>query len=319
MKTLLLFILLIAVAISGCMQKSPSGSQLSVDEIKKLSMNDVKNLSSYSFTSTVNQTLKFSAHRSNSTQGNETTILQWVENIASVNLTATQARVNSSTKNTIQLPGVEANTTTSRLTAFLIGNSTYAIGKSDRWIHLKDPRPANVIWNKTNNNPVKVLVDKINRSELEMMGSENIDDIETYKLKIQPGSDDYYNLYSTAFSVASQLAKYPLLVPSINGTELNKTSQMQMVVWMAKDTNLPVKYQSNVILRTTPVIIGGEDLKTGKMRKLDQPVIMGNVSIDSVTSYQYYDFNKPVEISPPEEALKVPPVLTTQTQGAGSH
>jgi hypothetical protein len=310
MKRLLLVIVLISLAISGCMEKD--GTKLSVDEIKTRSNDAVSNLSSYSFTSSLNQNLKFTAPGSNATQENRTTFMEDVKTTASVNLTAAQAMVDSSTKNTIGLPGKDANISTSRLTAYQIGNLTYLIGNTGQWIHLKDPRPAELIWNKSSNNPVRVLADKINRSEVEMIGPEKIGDIEAYKLKIIPGGDDYNDIYNTASSIAAQLTNYPLLIPSINGTELNMTRQMEMLVWMSKDTYLPLKFQSSVSFRMTPVIVGGTDIKTGKMKKLDQPVILGNVTLDSEAAYQYFDFNKPIEINPPEEALKTPPMSTAQ-------
>ena len=79
----------------------------------------------------------------------------------------------------------------------------------------------------------------INQSQVEAIGSESIDGEDAYKLNIVTGSADYDNLYNIAFSIAAKLTQYPMLMPSINRTELNETGKMEKTVWISKKTYLP--------------------------------------------------------------------------------
>ena len=58
MKRLLLVLMLIAVAISGCTEKGPSVADKSAVELKTLSIASAENLTGYSIKSSVTQILK---------------------------------------------------------------------------------------------------------------------------------------------------------------------------------------------------------------------------------------------------------------------
>jgi hypothetical protein len=321
MKKLLLVLVLIAVAVSGCMEKSPSGTgtigaEKNVGDIKTLSIKSADNLSSYSMKSSVTQTMKLNAVGINATPENATIITESTETIASVNLSGYQASASSSSKKVVELLGKATNSSKTQLDVYQIGNSTYIKDQNGRWTHILDPRSAEAIWGQGNDNKVKTLAEMINKSPAEIVGSENIEGIDTYKLKIINGSADYDNLYNTAIGIAAQLTQYPKFMPFINRTELNKTGVMEILVWISKDTYLPVKYQSSIGFKMTPFIVGSMDSKTGQMKRFNQSVRLGEVSVDLETTNLYYDFNKSVEINPPEEALEIAPISSAKIQGA---
>lgn len=321
MKKLLFVLVLMAVAVSGCMEKSPigtgtSGAEKSVGDLKTLSIKSADNLSSFSLKSSTTQTMKLNAVGINATPENATTITESAETIASLNLSNFQANVKGSTKNVVELPGKATNSSTTQLDVYQVGNSTYVKDQNGKWTHILDPRSSEAIWGKGNNNKVKALAETINMSQAEAVGSENIEGIDTYKLKIINGSADYGNLYNTAMGIAAELIQYPKFMPSINRTELNKTGVMEKLVWISKATYLPVKYQSSMSFKMTPVIIGGMDPKTGQTKRFNQSVRLGDVSVDLETTDLYYDFNKSIEINPPEEALKIAPISSVKVQSA---
>lgn len=314
MKKRLLIVVLISLAISGCMDKGPSGKLLSAEEIKTLSIKSAYNLSSYSLTRSLNQTLKINIHRNDVTEENVTAILEKVDMVVSVNLTDFKAVTNGSTTNIIEIPGKAVNVSSSRATLYQVGNLTYRKEKNGKWVHLKDSRPTETIWGKGNNSQVKALAEKINHSQAEIVGSEKIGEEDTYILKIATVEGDYDNLRNTAFSIAAKLTKYPSLVPAINITELNNTLQMEKLVWISKDTYLPVKYYSNMSFKMTTAIVGGRDPKTGQMKRFNQSVRMGEISVHLATVDLYYDFNKQVDINPPKDSLKTASINPTQIQ-----
>lgn len=322
-KLLLVLVLLIAVAISGCTEKSPSGTsssgaEKSVGELKTLTVKSAEDLKSYSLKSSASQTLTLNAMGINATPQNATTVKQSVETLASVNLSGFEASASGSTKNEVVLPGKPANSSTTEANVYQVGNSTYVKGEDGKWTHLKDPRVAEEIWGQGDNNQVKSLAEMINRSQAEIVGSESIQGTDAYKLKIITGSADYEGLYNTAFGIAAQLTQYPMLMPSINSSELNATGSIEKLVWISKESYLPVKYQSSMSFEMTPEIIAGLDSSTGQMKMFNQSVRLGKVSAIIETSDLYYDFNKQVEITLPAEALQAPAVSPTPATASAS-
>ena len=322
MKRLLLVLMLIAVvAFSGCTEKSPGGNEKSLNatEIKMQVIKSAENLSTYNLTSSMRQTLKLNAPAGNKTaHDNVTVITESATTAASVDLAGYKAKAVGSTNNTLEMPGQAANTSSSEAMVYQIGNSTYVRDGSGKWTRLVDPRAAQEIWGEGNNNQVTALAEKINQSQVEVVGSEKIEGVDSYKLKITPGSGEFYNLYNTAFGVAAKLTQYPMFVPSINSTELNESSKMEKLIWISKETYLPTKYQSSLSFDMTPIIIGGMDPNTGNMIRFNQSMKLGEISVNIETTDAYTGFDTPLQIAPPEEALKAESISPSQIQLAST-
>jgi hypothetical protein len=322
-KLLLVLMLLAAVAISGCTDKSPSGTsssgaEKSVGELKTLAVKSAEGLNSYSLKSSASQTLVLNAVGTNDTPENATTVKQSVETLASVNLSGFEAGASGSTTNEILLPGKPANSSTTQANVYQIGNSTYVKGEDGKWTHLQDPRTAEEIWGQGDNNQVRALANTFNVSQAEIVGSESIEGVDTYKLKVITGNAESESLYNAAFSIAAQLTQYPMLMPSINRSELNATGSIEKLVWISKENYLPVKYQSSMAFEMTPEIIAGLDPNTGEMKMFNQSVRLGKISAVIDTSDIYYDFNKQAKITPPAEALEAPAVTPTSATSSAA-
>jgi hypothetical protein len=322
MMRLLLVLVLIVVAISGCMEKSPSetgvsGVEKSMVYLKILSIRSADDLSSYSLKRSVIETVKINPVRINVTPkfhglSNKSLQIVWngtstkesTETIADVNLSGYQACARSSTMRIVQETGKVEDTRTVHTDVYQVGNSTYVKKDNGNWTKIVASTSAETFWSQGNINNVKIIAEVINKSQAEIIGSEKIEGIDAYKLKLIKESTDYSNLYNTAQSLASQLARYPMFMPSINRTELNKTVVMEKLVWISKETYLPMKYQSSMSFKMTPEIIGALDSETSEMKRFNQSVRLGEVSVDFETKEMYHDFNKSIEINLPEEALK---------------
>jgi outer membrane lipoprotein-sorting protein len=328
MKRLLLVLVIIAVAISGCTEKGPSetggasGIDRSVDDLKTLSISAAEELTSYSVKSSMSQIWTLYGDMEKADPENVTTVTESVETIASVNLSSFQAQADGSTENQMVQPGQPASPESSRTTqvvVYQLGNSTYIKDESGNWTHLQDPRSAEDIWGQDNNNQVKAMAEMFNQSTTEEAGSDTVEGQDTYKFKIVTGSGDYDNLYNTASSIAAQLTQYPMFMPAVNKTELNETSKMEKTIWISKTTYLPVKYESLISFQMTPEIIGELDLNTSQMKMYNQSRRLPPVSISMETSDLYYDFDKPVVLTLPAEALSANTIrpTTIQPQMAG--
>ena len=313
MKRLLLVLMLIAVAISGCTEKGPSVADKSAAELKTLSIATAENLTSYSIKSSVTQTLKLNSG-ANATSEKLTTVTESAENVAVVNLSSLEAHASGSTKNQMQMPDQPANTSTTSADVYQIGNSTYVNDESGNWTHLVDPRSKQEVWGQDKNNQVKAIAETFNLSTTEDLGSEAINGEDAYKLLIVTGSVDNINLHNAAFSIAAKVTQYPMYLPSVNRTELNATGKIEKTIWISKKSYLPVKYQSLMSFSMKPEIIGAMDPNTGQMKMFNQSIQLGEISVSIETDDLYYDFDKPSDITPPEQALSAPVITPTQIQ-----
>ncbi len=312
MKRIMIVLVLIAVAISGCTEKSPSKDIKNPDELKLLSIESAENLSSFSLKSSMTQTMLLNALGANATPENATTIQESIETVAYVDLSGQKAKASGSTKSLAKLPGKADSTGITNANVYQIGNSTYVKDESGNWTHLLDPRSAGEIWGEGNNNQIRTVTLTISQSQLEDAGSDRIDGEDAYKLKIVAGKADYENLYNTAFGIAAKLTQYPLFLPSINYTELNKTNSMEKLVWISKTSYLPLKYQSTLSFQMTPEIISGLDQETGQMKMFDEPKKLGTILVTIETNDLYYGFDEVVDTAVPAEALKVEPISPQQ-------
>jgi outer membrane lipoprotein-sorting protein len=313
MKRLLLVLVLIIVAFSGCTEKSPSVADKSAAELKTLSVSAAENLTSYSIKSSMTQTLKLDSG-SNETEEKSTTITENAETVAVVNLSSLEAHATGSTQNQMEMTGQQENTSTTKADVYQIGNSTYVYDESGNWTHLADPRSKQEVWGPDRNNQVKAIASTFNLSTTDDLGSEAINGEDAYKLKIVTGSGDQINLQNAAFAIAAKVTQYPMYLPSINRTELNETSKIEKTIWISKKSYLPVKYQSSLSFTMTPEIIGGLDPSTSQMKMFNQSIRLGEISVSIVTDDLYYDFNKTTDIALPEQALSAPVITPTQVQ-----
>ena len=313
MKRLLIVIVLIAVALSGCTEKSQSVAEKSPEQLKNLSVAAAENLNSYSIKSSMTQTLKLESG-SNATAEKSTTLTETADTLAVVNLSSLEAHATGSTNNQMEMAGQPSNSSTTKADVYQIGNSTYVNDESGNWTHLADPRSKEDVWGKDRNNQVKAIAATFNLSTTEDLGSESINGEDAYKLKIVTGSGDQTNLQNAAFAIAAKVTQYPMYLPSVNRTELNETGKIEKTIWISKKSYLPVKYQSTMSFSMRPEIIGGLDPSTSQMKMFNQSIRLGEISVSIETEDLYYDFNKPTEITLPEQALSAPVITPTQLQ-----
>jgi len=305
--------MLIVVAFSGCTEKSPSVSVKSAGELKALSISAAGNLTGYSITSSATQILKLNTG-ANATPENEVKVTESAETVAVINLSRFEAHATGSTKNQMEMPGQPANASTTSADVYQIGNSTYVNDEGGNWTHLMDPRSKEEVWGQGKNNQVIALAKTFNLSTTEDLGSEAVNGEDAYKLKIVTGSGDLINLHNAAFAIAAKLTQYPMFLPSVNGTELNETGKIEKTIWISKKSSLPVKYQSLMSFSMTPEIVGALDPNTSQMKMFNQSIRLGEISVSIETSDQYSDFDKQMDITPPEQALSAPVITPAQVQ-----
>jgi outer membrane lipoprotein-sorting protein len=313
MKRLLLILMLIALAISGCTEKGPGVAEKSQEDLKNLSVSSAENLTSFALESSASQVWQLDAGP-NATAEEKATITESTEMRSTVNLTGMQVHATASSQSEMKTESQPEVSNSTKTEVFLLGNSTYVWEEGKNWTHLVDPRSAEEVWSGSNNNHVLSMARSFSLSNTEDLGGEDVNGEDAYKLRIVSGDEEDINLYNTAISVAAKIVGYPLYIPTFNRTELNETAKTEKTIWISKSTYLPVKYQSTMSFTITPEIVGAMDLKSGQMTMLNQSIRLGEVSVLVETSDIFRDFDTPKSIVLPEEALNAPAISPLSSQ-----
>jgi hypothetical protein len=310
--------MLIAVAISGCTEKGPSVADKSAEELKTLSIASAENLTSYSLKSTQNITWRIQ----NPGNANSTAKTQTIESGKSVDLKEAKSEEMFSVNILVKVPGEPVNSTSFKGLSYKIGNSTYINDYRGQWTHLKDPRPIEDVWGNGSMNDIEAFANRLNASQLKIVGSDKVNEGDAQKMEIFATGSDYYIRDSYAFDIASEIAttmsglsaQNLLAFPSINSTELNTSSKMEKFVWISKSSSLPLKYQNSLRFTIKPLIIGIMDPRSNQILRLNESMQLGEVSVNVEFIDNFYDFNEPKKIEPPQDALNATAITPTQVQ-----
>jgi outer membrane lipoprotein-sorting protein len=301
MRILFIMMAIAVIALSGCVEKGPSA-----EEIKKLTVKSASNLSSYGFSIEQKQTesIKDFDQRNGTYGANATGRLADAKIEGYVDLMGRKAIAELLTATNITGPGGIAENSTSGGTQYNIGNITYTKTDQQGWTQLRDPTPENEIWSSNRFNAIVSRVESINQSGLQLVGEENVDGYNAYKLKATLDSKDYYN---TTMGLVSN-AVFPF-VAKLDQADLDRNSSIETLLWVDKRTYLPRKYENRVDIKVVPEIIGFFDVSRGQMAMLNKSIRPAQVSIESFILEKYFDFDKPMNISVPQEALATQPIV----------
>jgi len=315
MKRLLLVLaLIVVVALSGCLQNQGQGGQPNESTIKTSMIKAVDNLSSYNFTATHNQTDTINEYgdmnAANMTVRSATSSVS-----ASIDLANLKAKADLITETSLKTPGEAATISSSNGTQYNIGNITYTKMDEENWTQLKDPTPASVLWASGRYNALESRVESINESQINILGSEVVDGHDCYKLDLVTND----TVYNQTLSDAVGSVIFPF-VANLNMTDLRKNSQLDTLAWVDKDNNLVRRYEYHLSLSVIPELVGAINLSDNQIMMFNQSIIQSItpvvVSIDVNNLEHYYDFNQPMNIAPPVEALNTTPIVPILIQNS---
>jgi hypothetical protein len=147
-------------------------------------------------------------------------------------------------------------------------------GKGGKWIKFQ-------IHGKKldSENRVKRQIDLLRTSKIKRLKDETLENVDCYLLSIEPDKKDFWKV------IMQQEEEHPLL-KLLNLDYKDVVKEMDMKVWVAKDTFLPMKCHMQM-----KAVIEGE-IK-------EEPFKM---TINVKTVYRYHDYNKSLIIELPEEA-----------------
>jgi hypothetical protein len=299
-KLSLVLLLIIAVALSGCVGNQEK--QPSVGDIRASMMKAVGNVSSYSFTASQTQNETANEFGISASAANATLRTAYSEVAASVDLAGHRAEANLVTKTSIAGPGELPTVSSSNGTQYNIGNVTYTRMGAENWTQLVDPTPEGELWATGRYNAYKSRVETTNESQFEILGTEAVDGQDCYKLRlVMDNATRSQTLYDAVNS-----AIFPFIA-NPNSTSIASNSSIEALVWVDKGSFLIRRYEYTMGVTAVPDIVGIFDVSSGQMMTFNQSIKQSikpvEISENSNSIEHYYNFNQPMSITPPKEAL----------------
>jgi hypothetical protein len=145
-------------------------------------------------------------------------------------------------------------------------------------------------------NKLRGLVELINGSNIEVIGTEIIDGQKCYKLKVEPKIDTARSILAAkAFAVKSAA---PITIPDASIKDLSESdpllynSDISYTVWVTEDEYIPMKVDAEMEFEITPVT-----MKAGPGKASDFRVDAATEDILTLS-----DFNTSGDIEVPDEA-----------------
>jgi len=273
MKNLLLTLVLIVVALSGCVDK-----ELDTKDLKTSMANSGKNLDSYRF---VTETVQEIKSMENSTEVSTLRIKSLDE--GAVNLTAQNMSISTSksaSSGSEALPSMQQEVYVIRDMAKvkLDGNWSQAA--------LQD---AKYFWALQNVAEKQDMM--LNSSQLKLSGSEMIEGQDCSRIEVIPDRKAYESVLFEQLGSVLPLAY-------MNLTKLYKSSTVNWTLWVSKDDGLPRMENVRMAFSMTPEM----------MELPDDQIKDFLMKIDLNTTTQYMDYNQPLVIKLPE-GQRIEPII----------
>ena len=273
MKNLLLTLVLIVVALSGCVDKEPD-----TKDLKTSMTNYGKNLDSYRF---VTETVQEIKSMENSTEVSTLRIKSLDE--GAVNLTAQNMSISTSksaSSGSEALPSMQQE-------VYVIRDMA-KVKLDDNWSQavLQD---AKYFWALQNVAEKQDML--LNSSQLVLSGSEMIEGQDCSRIEVIPDRKAYESVLFEQLGSVLPLAY-------MNLTKLYKSSTVNWTLWVSKDDGLPRMENVRMAFSMTPEM----------MELPDDQIKDFLMKIDLNTTTQYMDYNQPLVIKLPE-GQRIEPII----------
>lgn len=265
MKKILLLLALIVAAFSGCIEEEPSA-----EDLKTMMIDAGQDIETVKFTMVTDQTTTIT----NVTESE--TIITDSRGEGEVNMTAQAMKLLMITTSKMG----DAENVTMEMEMYMLGDAFY-MNIDGNWTNMTGIFPEGMMDQQ---NQLKMQMEMLNNSRVELEGSEKIDGQDTYVLKVVPDME--------AFSATMEKQMGSMPIVGMNLTDIYSNAEMECTTWLSKDSYLPVKIQVNMKMKMTPETMGLPVEDVGDFDML----------IESDSMVLYHDYNQPVVIELPSEA-----------------
>lgn len=268
-----LFLILMVAAFAGCSQE-----ELSPEELKQTIVETAEKIDTYKF----DMNMKMSTVISNESGSIEMTTL------SSGNGVVDQENGKMVMKLKTNMTGLGKDKSFgTEMEMYYIGNELYMkmdIGIPEfpaRWMKMEIPEDY-----LESQNQLEQQLELLNASEIEVLGSERIDGIDCYVLKVTPDMEKLWEVISNKPGTGEQVKE----LGDFNLGDIIKETSVKY--WIAKDTKFPMKTFTKMKMEFTSESLNISDSVTEELF----------MTMDSEVEVKYYDYNEPVEIELPKEA-----------------
>jgi len=177
-----------------------------------------------------------------------------------------------------------------RVESYIIDGMVYAKpeapGEEPGWIKSEAPEE---YWEMmTAVSGIKNYIELLKTAQVEVTGSEQVKGVDCYMLQLTP---EMAELYQTAMNPVGGVGQAGMLAPVPEELLEDMFRSYSAQTWIAKDNYFLMKAEIDMAIETTPELMDylGEEVE---------------VSIDTTISFLAYNYNQPVSIVVPEEALE---------------
>ena len=274
MKKLLLLLALMIIAFSGCVEEKPSP-----EELKAMMIESVDDVETTAFTVDTDQTIKMVNHSETNRTLRTMNFETRSEGEGVMNVSARALKMTMTTTSSSDVTGEVATEM-----EMYMQNDTLYTNTDGNWT--KMPGMPEEMWDQQNQ--VKVQAELLNASEIELAGSEKVNGEAAYKVRVVPDMDTFMMILN------QQMGSMPLY--AFNMTEIFEESEMEWTTWISKESHLPLKTEVSMELTLTSDLM---NLPVGEMGDIE-------MEIKSDSTVVYSNYNEPVDIVVPEEAMAAP-------------
>ncbi len=277
-----LMLLLISLTIIGNTTENDSASSNSLisassEEINQITANSTNALSAYRFT--VDSIQKIDLINQSANISNTSSIVIKSSSKGAVNLTARSMRISSilsvhSDENKNATPPSSSET-------YFVEDTIY-MRMDKNWTQISMPNPLD-LWN--HEHMIRHQIELLNRSKLEISGSENIDGQDCIKVNVTPDMETYGAVISEQMGSTLPLAY-------LNFAELSRNGSIEWTFWIAEDSHLLKKIDMLISFNLTPELMGLPVEKVGKFE----------MQVGFSTTVLFLDYNQSIAIVLPPEA-----------------
>lgn len=285
---LLAAVLLMVANLSMCQENltAANKSELNSSALKDIVLNSAAKPETYTFTLDISQRIEITNATANKTESQ--TISTKSYGVAARNLTAKAMKIALAT---LAVPeGQEENASVIATEMYLLNDTIY-MKVDGNWTKIMLTGPSlETLWKQQDE--MERQKEELNNSAVTLLGYENVNGIDCYKVQVAPDLKTYssieqsYNIGVQGSQAGSSTAS------SLNLSRLFNNTNISEIMWISKDTYLPVKVDISMNMALSPEDLGVPPKKTGNL----------DLRIDTSEAIVFSGFNRSINIALPEEA-----------------
>lgn len=284
-KILLAFTL---VALSGCIGPSggPGAAPNSTALMEDL-LDAAGNITSYRFESSRMTTAEFLNLTEGYTLEDRLSYLLRESGEMSMAKNASQSMLRVSQESSMSSEKYRNLSTSASREYYIINNTRYE-KNNNNWTRLFMPYPE---YELLRENRLYLQLEILNRSTVEVIGSEMLDGTDCWKLKVSPENS---TIHAAVIALeVSEVLGLPaqILLAMFNTTELERNSSIDWTAWVSKEDRRLVKREGTVKASITPEVLG-----------ISSPGVRFVINVNVEESMRFFDYDRPLEIELPDEA-----------------